>query len=258
MQAFIWETNESGLFVGCLTSQQHASVSQGTDLLRQFYVPLHWDTSCRPNFPPHPVTVHWHRANHSQHWPCNARRLAGQPLECQFLSHWYDSTPEKSRRRRDSNSGSSAIEANALTTRPTRRFNKSGTPVNNTWDAAGRCASSERSHTDTRLEHPTALQQAYFTCVSPVNNTWHAAWRCAPKERYTAGASNSTAAGILHLCLTCKQHITCSMKVRMKWEITHKHTAGASNSTAAGILNVTRTRAVWGLICPSNQVTSHS
>ena len=30
------------------------------------------------------------------------------------LSHWYDSTPEKSRRQRDSNRGSSALEADAL------------------------------------------------------------------------------------------------------------------------------------------------
>ena len=69
-----------------------------TGLLRQFDVLPHWDRSCRPNFPPHPVTVYWHRADQSQHWPCNTRRLAGQPLECQFfVSHWYDSTPKKSR-----------------------------------------------------------------------------------------------------------------------------------------------------------------
>ena len=37
------------------------------------------------------------------------------------MSHWYDSTPEKSRRKRDSNPGPSALEADALTTRPTRR-----------------------------------------------------------------------------------------------------------------------------------------
>ena len=38
-----------------------------------------------------------------------------------FLSHWYDSTPEKSRRKRDLNPGSSALEADALTTRPMRQ-----------------------------------------------------------------------------------------------------------------------------------------
>ena len=37
------------------------------------------------------------------------------------MSHGCDSTPEKSRRKRDSNPGSSAPEADALTTRPTRR-----------------------------------------------------------------------------------------------------------------------------------------
>ena len=37
------------------------------------------------------------------------------------MSHWYDSTLKKSRRRRESNPGSSALEADALTTRPTRR-----------------------------------------------------------------------------------------------------------------------------------------
>ena len=35
-------------------------------------------------------------------------------MECQFLSHWYDSTPKKSRHKRDSNPGSSALEADAL------------------------------------------------------------------------------------------------------------------------------------------------
>ena len=50
----------------------------GTDLLRQFQVLPHWDTSCRPNFPFHPVTVYWTQANQSQQWPpYNARRLAG-------------------------------------------------------------------------------------------------------------------------------------------------------------------------------------
>ena len=39
----------------------------GTDLLRQFYVLPHWDRSCRPNSPSHPVIVYWHQANKSQH-----------------------------------------------------------------------------------------------------------------------------------------------------------------------------------------------
>ena len=36
------------------------------------------------------------------------------------MSHWYDSTPKKSRCKRDSNPGPSVLEADALTTRPTR------------------------------------------------------------------------------------------------------------------------------------------
>ena len=95
------------------------------DLLRQFYVLPHWDRSCKPNFPSHPVTVYWHRANQSQHWPYNTRRLAGWPLQCQFWSHWYDSTLKKSWHKRDSNLESSTLEADALTTRPTRRSPKS-------------------------------------------------------------------------------------------------------------------------------------
>ena len=45
----------------------------------------HWDRSCRSNFLSHSVTVYWHRANQSRHWHYIARRLAGQPLECQFF-----------------------------------------------------------------------------------------------------------------------------------------------------------------------------
>ena len=41
----------------------------GTDQLGQLYVLPHWDRSCRSNFLPHPVTVYWHRADQSQHWP---------------------------------------------------------------------------------------------------------------------------------------------------------------------------------------------
>ena len=58
------------------------------------------------------------------------RVATGVPI----LSHWYDST-EKSRRQRDSNPGSSALEADALTTRPTRRLCRKET----TQDANGLC-----------------------------------------------------------------------------------------------------------------------
>ena len=104
-----------GLFVGCLLNvPATCKCISGTNLHRQFDVLPHWDRNCRSNFLPHPVTVYWHQADQSQSWPYNARRLAGEPLECQCLSHWYDSTPKKSRRKRDSNPGSSALEADAF------------------------------------------------------------------------------------------------------------------------------------------------
>ena len=62
---------------GCLTSQLQASVSQGRICSDNFTCCPHWDTSCRSNVLPHPVTVYWHRADQSQRWPYNARRLAG-------------------------------------------------------------------------------------------------------------------------------------------------------------------------------------
>ena len=66
------------LFVGWLLNvPATCECISGTDLLRQVYVLPHWDRSCRSNFPSHPVTVYWHRADQSQHWPYNARRLAG-------------------------------------------------------------------------------------------------------------------------------------------------------------------------------------
>ena len=65
------------LFVGCLTSQQQASVSQGRICSDNFTCCHTWDRSCRSNVLPHPVTVYWHRADQSQCWPYNARRLAG-------------------------------------------------------------------------------------------------------------------------------------------------------------------------------------
>ena len=65
------------MFVGCLTSQQQASVSQGRICSDNFTCCHTWDRSCRSNVLPHPVTVYWHRANQSQCWPYNGRRLAG-------------------------------------------------------------------------------------------------------------------------------------------------------------------------------------
>ena len=93
-----------------------------TDLIYQLNDLPHRDRRYRSHFLSHQVTVYWHWPNQSQCWPYNAKRLAGQLLECQTVSHWYDSTPENSRHQRDSNPRTSALEADALTTRLTRRW----------------------------------------------------------------------------------------------------------------------------------------
>ena len=69
-----WRLLFVGWLLGSLTSQQHASVSQGRICSDNFIVLPHWDRSCRSNFPSHPVTVYWHRADQSQHWPYNSSR----------------------------------------------------------------------------------------------------------------------------------------------------------------------------------------
>ena len=93
----------------------------GTDLRRQFYVLPHWDRSCRSNFPSHPVTVYRLGPTSPSADPIAPGAWQGSHWSAIFLSHWYDETSEKSGRKRDSNPGSSALEADALTTRPTRR-----------------------------------------------------------------------------------------------------------------------------------------
>ena len=113
------------LLVGCLTSQQHASVCQGricsdrftcchteAEVADTFHLTQLQYTDTGPTGPStNPITP---GAWQGSHWSAN------------FLSHWYDSTPEKSRRKLDSNAGSSAPEADALglTTRPTRRSHR--------------------------------------------------------------------------------------------------------------------------------------
>ena len=51
--------------------------------------------------------------------------LIFKSLESQFPSHWYDSTPEKSRRKRDSKPGSSALETRTHTHTQTGRQKQS-------------------------------------------------------------------------------------------------------------------------------------
>ena len=107
--------------VGCLTSQQHASVSQGRICSDNF-------TCCHTEIKVADQTFHHTQSQYTDTGstspsvdPITPGTWQGKSLECQCLSHRYDSTSKKSRRKRDSNPGPSTVEADALTTRPTRR-----------------------------------------------------------------------------------------------------------------------------------------
>ena len=107
------------LFVGCLTSKQHASVSRGwtcednfscchteTKVADQtFYLTQSQYTDTRPASPSTDPLMP--AAWQVSHWSAN-------------FCHWYGLTPEKSWHKQDLNPGSSALQADALTTGPTR------------------------------------------------------------------------------------------------------------------------------------------
>ena len=110
------------VFAGCLTSQQHASVSQGRICAENF-------TCCHTETEAADPTFY---LTHSQYTdteptspsadPMTPGAWQGEPLECQFLSHWYMTRPGKI----PSQAGLKlhiflSLEADALTTRPTRR-----------------------------------------------------------------------------------------------------------------------------------------
>ena len=145
------------LLVGCLTSQQHASVSQGricsdnltcchteTEVADQtFYLTQSQYTDTGPTSPSaDPITPGAWQGSH-----CSAIFF--------FFSHWYDSTPKKSRRKRDSNPGPSALEADVLTTRPTRRSKIGGRgPDRNQWPSRYCGESGAGSDTPSGSQHP--------------------------------------------------------------------------------------------------------
>ena len=112
------------MLVGCLTSQQHASVSQGRVCSDNC-------TCCHTEIEVADQTFHLTQSQYTDTGPTSPSTDPITPGAWQgshwyqCLSHWYDSTPKKSRLKRDSNPGPSALEADALTTRPTRRLNDS-------------------------------------------------------------------------------------------------------------------------------------
>ena len=103
------------LFVGCLTSQQHASVSHGRVCSDNF-------TCCHTERQAADQTFHLTQSQYSDTGPASPSAdpitpgATGVPMFKSLV--WFG--PEKSRRMQDPNSGSSALEADALTTRSTR------------------------------------------------------------------------------------------------------------------------------------------
>ena len=109
------------LLVGCLTSQQQAGVSQGRICSDNF-------TCCHTEIEVADQTSYLTQSQYTDTGPTSPSADPITPGAWQG-SHWsanFEVTGmtrprKKSRRKRDSNPGSSALEADALTTRPTRR-----------------------------------------------------------------------------------------------------------------------------------------
>ena len=102
------------LFVGYLTSQQQASVSQGRICSDNF-------TCCHTEIEVADQTFYLTQSRYTDTGPTSPSAdpimpsaWQGSHWSANFLSHWYDSTPKKSRRKRDSNPGPSALEADVL------------------------------------------------------------------------------------------------------------------------------------------------
>ena len=110
------------LFVGCLTSQQQASVSQGR-------ISSDNCTCCHTEMEVADPTFYLTQSQYTDTGPTSPSTDPITPGAWQG-SHWsanFEVTGmtrprrKKSRRKRDSNPGSSALEADALPTRPTKR-----------------------------------------------------------------------------------------------------------------------------------------
>ena len=110
------------MFVTCLTSQRQASVSQGRICSDNF-------TCCHTETEVADPTFHLTQSQYTDTGPTSPSADPITPGAWQG-SHWsanFEVTGmtrprKKSRRKRDSNPGPSALEADALTTRPTRRW----------------------------------------------------------------------------------------------------------------------------------------
>ena len=124
-------TGLEGLLVGCLTSQHQASVSQGRICSDNF-------TCCHTEIEVADPTFYLTQSQYTDTGPTSPSAEPITPGAWQG-SHWsanFEVTGmtrprKKSRRKLDSNPGPSALEVDALTTRPTRRWDWRGVGV---WD----------------------------------------------------------------------------------------------------------------------------
>ena len=105
------------LLVGCLTSQQHVSVSQGRICSDSF-------TCCHAEIEVADPTFYLTQSQCTDTGPTSPSAdpmpgaWQGGHRSANFFSHWYDSI----RKNPVANPGYSAPETDALTTRPARRF----------------------------------------------------------------------------------------------------------------------------------------
>ena len=124
-------------FFGCLTSLQHDSVSLGRICTQNF-------TCCHTEIEVPDPTFYLTQSQYTDTEPTSPSAdpimpgpWQGSHWSANFISHWYDSTRKKKQtkksnknkqttttksRKRDSTPGSSAPEADALTTKPARRL----------------------------------------------------------------------------------------------------------------------------------------
>ena len=161
------------LVVGCLLSAPATCwCSWGTDLFRQLHMLPHWDRSCRSSFPPHPVTIYGHLANQPQFGTYSPRCLAGQPLECQFLSHWCDWTWRKVAEK-------VGLEPRSVATGPKRRRGEGGcwllgclTSQQHASVSQGRICSDNCTCCHTEIEvadHTFHLPKSQYTDTGPTS-----------------------------------------------------------------------------------------
>ena len=120
-----WVARCKGLLVGCLASQQHASVSQGWICSDKF-------TCCHTEIEVADPTFHLTQSQYTDTGPTSPSTDPTTPGTWQgsyWSANFYITGMTWSWRKRDSSPESSALKADALTTRPTRRSMTQGKTV---------------------------------------------------------------------------------------------------------------------------------